>query len=102
MYNNRLEYQYNFLEENQQYDYLSNAVLTSDKQVFPNSYDLSQELTLQNCGYLGNHNCCMFRRSIINKIPFLFQQYYDYIEDLVFNYLICSYGIKMYYDSTIL
>ena len=102
MYNNRLEYQYNFLEENQQYDYLSNAVLTSDKQVFPNSYDLSQELTLQNCGYLGNHNCCMFRRSIINKIPFLFQQYYDYIEDLVFNYLICSYGIKMYYDNTIL
>lgn len=102
MYNHRLEYQYNFLESHEEYEYLSNAVLTSDKQVFPNSYDISQEITLSTVGYLGNHNCCMFRRDIINKVPFLFQQYYNYIEDLVFNYHLFVHGIKMYYDNTIL
>ena len=102
MFSNRLEHQFRFLEENKNYDYVSNAVITSDSQIFPNNFDISQEISNYNCHYLNNHNCCMFRRSIINKIPFLFQQYYDYIEDLAFNVLIYKHGVKCYYDNTVL
>ncbi len=101
---NRLEYQYNWLKENSEYDYISNNMIRMhDLTVFPNNFKESQEVDKDNIHYCTNHPCSMFNKEIVlNKIPFLFSQFYDSYEDCIFHYICFYYGVKMYYDNEIL
>ena len=103
-YSNRLEYQYNWLENNSSYDFISNNMIRKhDLQIFPNNFKESQEVKSDNIHYCTNHPCSMFNKeNVLNKIPFLFSQFYDSYEDCVFHYICFYNGVKMYYDNKIL
>lgn len=99
----RFEYQYNFLQENLNYDYISNNMIRmNDLQIFPNNCKESGEVTSDTIHYCTNHPCSMFRKEILDKLPFWFSQFYDSYEDCVFHYICFYYGVKMYYDNEIL
>ena len=99
----RLEYQYNFLEKNIEYDYISNNMIRScDLNIFPNNFKESEKVNKDNIHYCTNHPCSMFNKKILDKIPFLFSQFYDSYEDCIFHYICFYYGINMYYDNKIL
>lgn len=98
----RLEYQYNFLENND-YDLISNAMITDDNHIiFPqvaNSHEVKEDevhVSVMHPSYMFNKN------NVINKIPFLFSQIYDSMEDAVFNQIMWHYGVKMWYDNNIM
>ena len=102
-FSERLEYQYNFLETNVEYDYISNNMIRmQDLTVFPNNFKKSQKVTKDIIHYCTNHPCSMFNKNILKQIPFLFSQFYDSYEDCVFHYICFYYDIKMYYDNKIL
>lgn len=100
-YPNRIKYQVEFLDNNIAYDLISNAMKREfDNYIFPSSSE-SCDINDNNL-YNVNHPCSMFRKSIINKVPFLFSQLYDSMEDCIFNFICFYYGIKMYYDNSIM
>lgn len=102
-YPNRLEYQLHFLEFNSEYQVISNAMISvPDNILFP-SNEPSQDVNSYNIYYNAVHPNMMFnRQQVLNKVPFLFEQIYDSMEDNVFNHIMFYSGIKMYYDNTIL
>ena len=101
---NRLEYQYNWLEENIEYDYISNNMIRMyDMTVFPNNFKESHKVDKDTIHYCTNHPVSMFNKdNVLNKIPFLFSQFYDSYEDCIFHYICFYNGVKMYYDNKIL
>ena len=103
MYPERLEYQFNFLENND-YDVISNAVITDDNHiVFPTNVTESYEVTAKNLAYSTMHPCMMLnRKNVLAKVPFLFSQVYDSMEDCVFNFIMFYYGVTMWYDCNIM
>lgn len=102
-YTNRLERQFNWLINNPEFDFISNAMLRKDDNcVMPASFLDSGEVNSDNIYYAANHPCCMFKIDVLNRIPFLFSQCYDATEDNVMNHIMFHYGIKMYYNNEIL
>lgn len=103
-FQNRLEYQYNWLENNSYYDFISNNMIRKyDLQIFPNNFKESQEVQPDNISYCTNHPCSMFNKeNVLSKIPFLFSQFFDSYEDCIFHYICFYNGVKMYYDNEIL
>ena len=103
MVNYRLQYQFEFLENNI-YDVISNAVITDDNHIiFPTNTKNSYEVTADNLAYSTMHPCMMLnRKAVLDKVPFLFSQVYDSMEDCVFNFIMFYYGVRMWYDSRIL
>lgn len=100
---NRFEYQYNWLINHTDYDYISNNMIRpNDLIVFPNSFKESQQVQSDNIHYCANHPCSMFKKEILDRISFWFSQFYDSYEDCVFHFICYHYGIKMYYDNKIL
>ena len=103
-YPERLEYQFNFLENNTEYNVISNACLSyPDYIIFPwtgESCDVEDE----NYYYKMLHPTMMLNRSnILNKVPFLFEQIYDSMEDTIFNTIMYYHGVKkIRYDNKIL
>lgn len=103
-FKNRLEYQYEFLENNQEeYDLVSNAMIRyTDNVIFPNNY-ISKEVEASDVHFMVNHPCYMFNKeNVLDKLPFYFCQMYDSMEDAVMNHIMFYYGVKMYFDKTIL
>ena len=103
MKNNRLEYQYRFLEENNEYDVISNAMITDDNHIIFPTTEPSHEVNERNIGWSTMHPCMMLnRKNVLDAVPFLFSQIYDSMEDTVFNFIMYHYGIKMWYDEEVL
>ena len=103
-YPNRLEYQYNFLDFNSEYDAISNAMISiPDKIIFP-STENSCDVNNYNIYYNAVHPSMMFNKDkVLNNVPFLFEQIYDSMEDNVFNHIMFYSGnIKIYYDNNVL
>lgn len=99
----RLEYQYRFLEDNNEYDVISNAMITDDDHIIFPSTESSHEANEKNFAWSTLHPCMMLNReNVLNTVPFLFSQIYDSMEDAVFNQIMYNYGIRMWYDSEIL
>ena len=102
MMKDRLQYQYDFLENND-YEVISNAMITDDNHIIFPTTEKSHEVTEHNIGWSTMHPCMMLNRmNVLNKVPFLFSQIYDSMEDCVFNFIMFHYGVKMWYDSKIL
>lgn len=98
----RLEYQYYFLE-NSDYEVISNAMILDDTHVIFPSLEESHEVHDYDIGYSCMHPSMMLDKdAVLNKVPFLFSQIYDSMEDAVFNFIMYHYGVKMWYDSNIL
>jgi glycosyltransferase involved in cell wall biosynthesis len=98
----RLQYQYEFLESND-YDVISNAMMTDDNHIiFPqvcNSHEVQEyevHVSVMHPSYMLN------KQNVLNKVPFLFSQIYDSMEDAVFNQIMYHYGVKMWYDENVL
>ena len=73
-----------------------------DNILFP-SNESSQDVNSYNIYYNAVHPNMMFnRQQVLSKVPFLFEQIYDSMEDNVFNHIMFYSGIKMYYDNTVL
>ena len=103
-YPERLEYQYDFLESHEEYDVISNAMITNPYRiVFPNNED-SCEVNTKNLNYAACHPSQMFNRErVLESVPFLFEQIYDSMEDNVFNHIMFHSGhLRMWYDNHIL
>lgn len=99
----RLYTQSLFLDENEKYDVISNAMLReNDNCIFPVNSKEGYEVNNTNIYYSVNHPCYMFRKSVIDKVPFLFCQLYDSSEDCVMNHIMYYYGVKFWYDPTVL
>ena len=103
MYPERLEFQFKFLENNN-YDVISNAVITDDNHIiFPTNVTYSYEVTANNLAYSTMHPCMMLnKKEVMSKVPFLFSQVYDSMEDCVFNFIMFYYGVTMWYDCNIM
>jgi len=99
----RLEYQYTFLEMYDEYDLISNAMVSDPYGIiFPHNFE-SNEPNNSNLHYYCNHPCQMFKRQkVLNSVPFLFEQIYDSMEDTIFNYIMYYSGIKMFFSKDIL
>lgn len=100
----RLEYQYNFLEDNQEYTAISNAMKAFPSNIiFPGNLP-SGKVTSDDIYYKACHPSMMFNREfILSSAPFLFEQIYDSMEDNIFNHIMfydCLASI--YYDNTVL
>lgn len=103
-YPERLEYQYLFLENNQEYAVISNAMKAVPSNIiFPGNLP-SGKVTENDIYYKACHPSMMFKRvDIVEKAPFLFEQIYDSMEDNVFNHIM-FYDIQasFYYDNNVL
>jgi len=100
----RLEYQYNFLEEHQEYSVISNAMKAFPSNIiFPGDIP-SGQVTKKDIYYKACHPSMMFNREqVLSHVPFLFEQIYDSMEDNVFNHIIFYDSLLgMYYDNTVL
>ena len=85
----RLEYQYEWLESHPEYDVLSNELISKNKQIWPGFRLTSTDINKYNCHYLGHHPSQMFNRvRVLLKVPYLFEQVYDSMEDNIFNHII--------------
>ncbi len=103
-YPERLEYQFKFLENNTEYNIISNACLSyPDYIIFPFIGD-SSDVEDDSYYYKMLHPTMMLNRcNVLNKVPFLFEQIYDSMEDSVFNAIMFHHGIrKIRYDNKIL
>ena len=100
--NNRLEFQYNWLEEHKEYDVLSCALVDKNNFIWPwgsNSLDVTE----QNVHYLAFHPAQMFNKEkVFNKVPFLFEQCYDGMEDSMFNSIMYYHGCKFRFENEII
>ena len=103
-YPERFEYQYSFLENNPEYDVISNAMRANPTNIiFPGVFE-SEAVTAGNLHYKANHPSQMFNREhVLNAVPFLFEQIYDSMEDNVFNHIMFHCGhLRMWYDNNVL
>lgn len=99
---NRFEYQVSILE-NTNIECISNAMEDSLGIVYPAYNQDSQYITKSNIHYLAFHPCQMFNREIVlNKVPYLFENCYDSMEDSIFNHVMFYHHVNMYYDNKIL
>lgn len=99
----RLEYQYEWLESHPEYDVLSNELISKNKQIWPGFRLTSTDINKYNCHYLGHHPSQMFNRvRILLKVPYLFEQVYDSMEDNIFNHIMLYYGCKMRFEAKII
>ena len=97
----RLEYQFNVLETSS-IECISNCLIDKNYHVWP-STEKSQIIAFDKIHYLGFHPCQMFnKKKVLSKVPFLFEQIYDSMEDSLFNHIMFFYGVKMYFDNNIL
>lgn len=102
MYPERLEYQYLFLE-NSDYEVISNAMITDDNHIIFPTTQSSHDVDEHNIAWSTMHPCMMLdKNKVLSKVPFLFSQIYDSMEDAVFNFIMYHYGVKMWYDSNIM
>lgn len=102
MFPERLEVQYNFLEENKEYDLVSNGIITFGQKDLMFKYG-PKEITLQD-ELNGNkicHPCCMFRRESLKKLPFIYEELFQ-AEDYKLWLTALTHGWKIYSDSQIL
>ena len=98
----RLDYQFNFLEDHN-YDVISNAMMTDDNHIIFPQVSKSHEVTENEVHVAVMHPSYMLnKKNVLSKVPFLFSQIYDSMEDAVFNQIMYHYGVKMWYDSNIL
>lgn len=98
----RLEYQYLFLE-NSDYEVISNAMITDDNHIIFPTTEQSHEVEEHNIGWSTMHPCMMLNKNkVLSKVPFLFSQIYDSMEDAIFNFIMYHSGVKMWYDSNIM
>ena len=120
---NRFEYQVSILE-NTNIECISNSMEDALGIVYPAYNQDSQYITnyilrkyykydeskpfpdftkLGNIHYLAFHPCQMFNREIVlNKVPYLFENCYDSMEDSIFNHVMFYHHVNMYYDNKIL
>lgn len=98
----RLEFQYNWLENHKEYDVLSCALIDKNNYVWPGESE-SKDIDKSTIHYLGHHATQMFNKeNVFNKVPFLFEQCYDGMEDMIFNYIMFYHGCKMRYENKII
>ena len=100
----RLEYQYLFLEDNQEYEVISNAMKAIPSNIiFPGELP-SGKVTKEDIYYKASHPSMMFNReTVLSKVPFLFEQIYDSMEDNIFNHIMFyDAQLSMYYDNNVL
>ena len=98
----RLEYQYNFLENND-YDLISNTMMTDDNHIIFPQCAKSHEVTEKEVHVSVMHPAYMMNKiAVLNKVPFLFSQIYDSMEDAVFNQIMWHYGVKMWFDEHVM
>lgn len=101
-YKNRLEYQVNLLE-NTNIECLSNKMIDSFGIIHPVYDHNSEYITKDTIHYLAFHPCQMFNKEIVlHKVPYLFENCYDSMEDSIFNHIMFYNNVVMYYDNTIL
>lgn len=102
-YPHRLFTQMAWLDNNPQYDLVSNSMIrVFDNTVFPDQFKYGFEINKSNVYYCVNHPCSMFRKSCLEKLPFKFCQMYDATEDNVMNHIMFYYGVKMWHNPEIL
>ena len=100
-YPNRLEYQYNILE-NTNIECLSNCMI-DDNHIISPVHETNQYINKHNVHYLAFHPCQMFNRELVmNKVPYLFENCYDSMEDSIFNHIMFYHNVIMFYDNNIL
>ena len=99
---NRLEFQYNWLKQHENYDVLSCALIDKNNYIWPGSSE-SKDIDKWTIHYLGHHASQMFNKEkVLNKVPFLFEQCYDGMEDMIFNFIMFYHGCKMRYEDKII
>ena len=77
-------------------------MMTDDNHIiFPqvcNSHEVQEyevHVSVMHPSYMLN------KQNVLNKVPFLFSQIYDSMEDAVFNQIMYHYGVKMWYDENV-
>ena len=98
----RLKYQIGILE-NTNIECVSNSMKDKLGIVYPAYNQESQYITEHNVHYLAFHPCQMFNKEIVlNKVPYLFENCYDSMEDSIFNHVMFYHHVNMYYDNKLL
>ena len=98
----RLQVQYDFLENHQEYDLVSNGLVCFGDIDESFKYG-PKEITLQE-ELLGNkicHPCCMFRKGSLKKLPFLYEEIFQ-SEDYKLWLTMLTHGLRIYSNPEIL
>jgi glycosyltransferase involved in cell wall biosynthesis len=94
--NNRLEIQYNILKQNNDVDVLSCGFIRfpQGNPYKPTKYEVTMDMMKKN-NYVANPTV-MFRKEILNKLPYLFEQYFSPADDYKFWCMCVQHGIRIW------
>lgn len=101
MYPDRLERQLNIMREKTDIDILSGGfrwgVTKVEDEYFRNPASYYTKESFKNGNIIG-HPTVMMRKASLDKLPYLYEKYWDSAEDLKLWLTACRYGLKIYND----